>query len=123
MEFALAREKNQMCGAIAITRAKTRCDDARARHRERGLRPRTFESFVALVRPHFFDLRVHEQVINVPVQFFVGAPKVARDPLRQTVHRATDVQIFAARKFERAERADANRLGARQVNDERVRAA
>lgn len=116
------REIDQVRRATAIARAETRRDDARARHGERGLRPQTLQAIFASMRPHFLDTPVREQIVNVPVHFLVGA-NVAREALRQTVHRTADVEIIAARKLELAERADANRLGARKMDDERVRAA
>jgi hypothetical protein len=43
-----------------------------------------------------------------------------RDALRQTIQRAADIDIKTAWKFECAEFADANRLCARKIEDERI---
>jgi hypothetical protein len=65
---------------------------------------------------------MREQIVNVPKAFLVWT-QMPREARRQSIQRAADVDVIAARKLERAQFANADCLCTRKQKNERVRAA
>ena len=100
---------DQVRGASTIARAKTGRNDLGARQRKRSARPQTLHTLVPLMRPHLFHLGMREQIVNVPKAFLVWT-QMPREARRQSIQRAADVDVIAARKLERAQFANADCL-------------